>query len=216
MTRPLGRLVRHDERSRAYPAMRSSAIVTTVHQRRAPILDQGDVGSCTGNALAGLLGTEPFATARDVDVDEALALDIYSRATHLDRVRGVYPPTDTGSSGLAVAKAAKQMGLVSAYRHAFGLAHALGALVVAPVIIGIDWFSSFDDPGPHGLLTITYGATVRGGHEVVLDRVDTVAGTVGGANSWGPGWGDHGRFTMTWATLGALLQRDGDVTAIDP
>ncbi|MFC4587824.1 hypothetical protein [Sphaerisporangium corydalis] len=29
-------------------------------ERALPILDQGDLGSCTGNAAAGALGTAPY------------------------------------------------------------------------------------------------------------------------------------------------------------
>jgi hypothetical protein len=33
---------------------------TKVWTRRIPVLDQGDLGSCTGNAATGVLGSEPF------------------------------------------------------------------------------------------------------------------------------------------------------------
>jgi hypothetical protein len=59
----LGRHVEHDPRSRAYavsedllPGSYSSA----VHQVRIPVLDQGDLGSCTGNAAEALAGSDPL------------------------------------------------------------------------------------------------------------------------------------------------------------
>ena len=69
-------------------------------------------------------------------------------------------------------KAAKQLGLISSYRHAFGVEHALEALVLRPVITGIRWYTSFDTPDSNGLVEIASGATVRGGHEIVADEID--------------------------------------------
>lgn len=216
--RPLGRLVRHDPRSRAFPA-RTKSLRTVTHRRTAPILDQGDVGSCTGNAMAGALACKPLA-GKGTKVNEALALKLYSRATRLDRFLGVYPPTDSGSSGLAVAKAAKEFGYITGYGHAFGLDHALGALSKGPLLIGIPWYSSLDHPDDAGLVTIDADAQVRGGHEVVLRHLNLDRGLVGGDNSWGRAWGASGPeglggwFTMTFLTLDRLLSEQGDATQL--
>ena len=99
--RRLGRHIEHDERSRAYPAARAPKVVSVAHARHCAPFDQGQTGSCTGNAEAGLLMTDPlFVTGRCLSESDAVAL--YEQATHLDRVKGIYPPDDTGSSGLAV------------------------------------------------------------------------------------------------------------------
>ena len=63
-----------------------------------------------------------------------------------------------------VCKAGKDLGLISSYKHAFGIQHALQALVLRPVITGIKWYTSFDTPDPNtGLVELASGATVRGG-----------------------------------------------------
>jgi hypothetical protein len=56
----LGRHVQHDPRSLRYAhgVLPKTAIKTVDWTRRAPIFDQGQLGSCTGNAAAGLLGTD--------------------------------------------------------------------------------------------------------------------------------------------------------------
>ncbi len=136
---------------------------------------------------------------------------LYSAATHIDRIPGHYLPDDTGSTGLAVAHAAKLAGLVAKYSHAFSLHAALASLGRAPVIIGIPWFEGFDSPvGPHAELQIA--GSVRGGHEVCLLGIDVEEKTVRGVNSWGASFGDHGYFTMTFDTLGELLANSGDCT----
>ena len=112
-----------------------------------------------------------------------------------------------------VCKAAKQLNLIASYKHAFGLQHALEALVLRPVITGISWYTSFDTPDPTtGLVEIAPGATVRGGHEIVADEIDAENELVWFWNSWGTQFGLGGRFCMKFATWGQLLENQGDVT----
>ncbi|HKT01661.1 MAG TPA: hypothetical protein VJT31_19220 [Rugosimonospora sp.] len=210
----LGRNIDHDDRSKAFPAM-VAALQTARHERRCPPFDQGQLGSCTGNAMAGALMTDPlYQPGRDLS--EKDAVELYAEATRLDRFPGVYPPDDTGSSGLAVAKAAKREGYISAYRHAFGLQQALGALVVGPVITGVKWYSSFDQPLATGEVQITADAFVRGGHEFEVNGIDVENRRVWCVQSWGPTWGGlgDGTFWMSWDTWDKLLQEQGDVVQL--
>jgi hypothetical protein len=160
--------------------------------------------------MAGCLATGPHFQSGRV-VNEDLAVQIYSLATRLDAIPDHYPPADTGSSGLAAAKAAARMKLIHAYHHAFSLHGALSALAnVGPTIAGMNWYEGFDKPvGPKAELQIAGG--VRGGHEVELLAIDVDVQLVRGCNSWGPDWGDHGYFTMSFATFERLLAEQGDV-----
>lgn len=224
----LGRGVLHDPRSLDFlvEAADPSTLTSVRHERYIPVLDQGDLGSCTGNAAEGACGTgalylalngstaQPWAT--DGGYDEQQAVQLYSAATRLDDVDGSYPPDDTGSSGLAVAKACKAAGLISGYRHATSLAAALTALSQGPIIAGINWYDSFDEPGDGGLIAITKGAQVRGGHEICVDELDVETQTIGFTNSWGESWGDRGRAYLRWEDFDRLLKEDGDVTVFVP
>lgn len=224
----LGRHVRHDPRSLnyLYPAHEVSTLASVRHERHVPVLDQGNLGSCTGNAAEGCIGTGAFLAAvsdtnaakptADADKDENQAVALYSAATKLDDYRGTYPPTDTGSDGLSVAKAAQAAGLISGYTHCTDLDSALKALSQQPVITGVNWYSSFDEPDADGLVKITADAYVRGGHEFVLDELDVERQLVGATNSWGTGFGVNGRFYLSWSDLGRLLSEQGDVTAFVP
>src|ERR1035438_10050743 len=112
-----------------------------------------------------------------------------------------------------VCKAAKQLGWITTYQHAFGIQHALEALVLLPVITGVGWYTSFDTPDPTtGLVEIATGATVRGGHEVVADAIDADKQLVWFWNSWGPTFGLGGRFCMSFSTWEQLLSEQGDAT----
>lgn len=217
--RPLGRIVQHDPRSRAYGVAKSSTPLHSVmHTSSIGILDQLKLGSCTGNATVGALGCDPFYATLPGwgELDEALAIAIYSAATRLDDIPGEYKPTDTGSSGLGAAKAAKAAGLISGYQHAFSIDEALSALMDGPVITGVNWYSSFDRPDANGLIAIDAGATVRGGHEFAAVGYDAQSNLVSFRNSWGPGWGKDGTFCMTVATWTRLLDEQGDVTVFVP
>jgi hypothetical protein len=140
------------------------------------------------------------------------AVKIYETATK----RADYPfrsDAVSGSSGLMACKAACELGLIQSYTHAFGIEHALEALVLRPVMTGVKWYSSFDFPhADTGLVEITPDASVRGGHEVLAYGIDADAQLVWFWNSWGPHYGLEGRFCMTYETWDHLLTDKGDVT----
>jgi hypothetical protein len=211
--RRLGRHVEHDERSKAFAVERAPTLKSARYERHCAPYDQGALGSCTGNAMAGLLMTSPFWTPGR-SLTEADAVRLYSEATELDSIKGIYPPDDTGSSGLAVAKAARKEGFIKAYYHAFGLDHVLGALSLRPGILGINWYSSFDVPTSSGECALTADAWVRGGHEVEMFAIDVEQKRVWCYQSWGLTWGglQNGTFWFAFGTLGRLLSEQGDAT----
>lgn len=220
----LGRTVWHDERSRQHPAAWHR--LRSVEWPLAPgaqVLDQGRLGSCTANALCHALNTEHGVQARGLRGRGALltednARDIYSAATVIDPYPGTWPPTDTGSSGLAVCKVARTEGLIRRYRHAFSLQGALRALSGSPCIIGVGWREAMFTPITHpelGALLQVAGPVV-GGHEVCLDALDVERRLVRVLNSWSDAWGWQGRAWLSWDDLGALLADEGDCTVPVP
>jgi hypothetical protein len=211
VTGSLGRLVEHDPASRSYQAARATTALKKVSWVRVGgPFDQGDLGSCTGNAVAGVMNTRPFHNATKPLLAETDAVKLYELATRLDNAPGQYPPDDTGSSGLAACKAAKRLGYITGYRHAFGIQHALEALQLGPVITGVNWYEGFDKPLPSGLVEIT--GQVRGGHEFEVYGYDPATDLCWAWNSWGKSWGYRGRFCFTSKTWGQLLAERGDVT----
>ena len=213
MSGALGRHVEHDPASRGFavPLEQPAPLQSVRWARRSPVFDQGQVGSCTGNAAAGWLATDNAQRPGQEGLTETHAVTIYSKATHLDRVKGIYPPTDTGSSGLAACKAMVRLGLTAGpYRHAFGLGHALHALQTGPALVGMTWLTGCDTPDPSG--RVHYTGTVRGGHEILADGYDADLGLVHFTNSWGPSWGKDGTFCMSVEDFGKALADHGDVT----
>lgn len=223
----LGRHIRHDDASRAfaYPTA-GLTLQSAKHTRRIPVLDQGQLGSCTGNAGIGACGTDPLYASVPSRVqpllvvqgayslNEAGAVALYSAATKLDDAPGSYPPNDTGSDGLSVAKALVQAGMISGYQHTFALDAALLALGQTPVITGVSWYEQMFTPDADGRLRIV--GALAGGHEFVVDEIDTSLGRVWMTNSWGTGWGIGGRAYLTFEDWGTLLADQGDVTVFTP
>ena len=213
----LGRNVRHDSRNWLYPHRASGrALTSQLWPRHVAILDQGAVGSCTGNMMVGALGTGPLFTALSAGpaypvLDEALALKIYSAAETLDG-DGPYPPNDNGSSGPSVDQVARTMGFISGYTHAFDLNSLLDALEDGPAGIGCNWYDSMDSPDSSGLVVISPAAQIRGGHEFLARGKDVDKQLLHFDNSWGTGYGVKGSFSMSYATMERLLAEQGDVT----
>lgn len=230
---PLGRHVQLDERSRMYQvqAKATSALKTVAHTRYVPILDQSNLraqgvnlsgspdalNSCTGNAGIGAVGSLPLyikqplslrRQLRDPKSAEAQAVDLYAEATELDEFPETYPPTDDGSSGLGIAKALINKGIITSYDHAFDLQALLTALQTSPVLFGINWYESMFDAHPDG--TVEISGAIAGGHEVIIDAIFMEAQKLRIANSWSPTWGDEGCFFLTFDQADRLLSEQGD------
>ena len=212
----LGRHVNHDPRSLLFKVPETATPTTVFWDRKVPVFDQGNLGSCTGNAAAGVLGTSPFYETLPSGFldDENEAVALYSEATKLDGYSGSYPPDDTGSDGLSVAKAAQKAGLISAYQHITSIGGAHTAIQAGPFITGVNWYSSMDNPTRDGLVVVS--GTVRGGHEFVCHGYDAGKDLWWFTNSWGTGWGANGRFCMSTASFSRLLSEQGDATTFLP
>jgi len=205
-----GRYVHHDPRSRNFVAELESVVAprTWPLNPGAQVLDQGQIGSCTANAVVDALN----CTAGQPFRDETVAQRLY----HVETVNEgqPWPPNDPGGSGLEVCKAAVQLGLIKSYGHVFSASQALQALMLRPLITGIPWFSSFDHPNATGVVKLTSTATIRGGHEIAVVGWD--GKRVWFQNSWGPGWGASGRFAMSLSDWQHCLDQQGDVTVPVP
>lgn len=207
----LGRHVEHDERSRAFALVPvATKPVTLQWPIDTPILDQGQVGSCTGNALAQWLNTRFAKQGTDRVLTELHALKLYSAATRRDNIPGAYPPDDTGSSGLAVCKAGVSAGYLHGYKHVFGFKALLLALQHTPVIVGTDWYEGMFTPDKAGLLSVT--GAIAGGHEYLVRGCDVERKRIIMTNSWSGSWGIHGSAYISFTDFERLLAASGDVT----
>ena len=222
----LGRNMWLDARSLAHMVENSveamSGPIRSVEWERVlAVLDQGQVGSCTGNAGTGALGTRPFydridpsklPSMTDAADAENFAVDLYEDATKVDAYPGTYPDQDTGSSGLAICKVLKTRGIITGYRWARSPYGFLRLLQDGPVLQGMPWYKAFFDPDGKGFIDASptwEGSGVAGGHEVEaigveIDENDVFDSVITYVNSWGTSWGDGGRFRMRLRTYEKL------------
>lgn len=217
----LGRHVRHDSRSRAFAYQPTSTTLrSAIHQRRIPVLDQGSLGACVAYSSAGALGTDPhFDLLADTLIHsygDEFCRALYHDLTAADDYAGTWPPDDTGSDGLTAGQVLLARKYISSYQHTFTTNDALLALGDLPLITGINWYSSMDEPLSTGEVRVTSQAYVRGGHEVEGSEIDVENRRVWFWNSWGTGFGVGGRFWMSFDTWDRLLHEQGDVTIFMP
>ena len=227
----LGRHLELDARSLAFQvdlAQQQKPIKPAEWKPAIPTLDQSHLGSCTGNAgtyhLSALYGAANLSaiklagktlSATNATANEQFAVEVYHEATIKDGVPGNYPPTDTGSSGLGVAKALKAANLISKYVWATN-ARAFGALLqTAGCIIGVPWYEAWFTPDAHGFVDSGNWAAsgVAGGHEIYVEALESWSDTdpsqsvIRFHNSWNDSWGDHGCGRLRFSTYHQLMSQ---------
>lgn len=219
----LGRQKVHDERSRAFAA-RQKVDRSTWRDKSIRIYDptpnpNQEVGCCTGVAKAvqfNAVGNRKTGIVLDM-VD---ALIIYARNTELDPFPGTfyYDPRngawtgdDTGSSGLASAKSAQDMGIGGEYRWRFDGADGVIQEVMAGnvVSVGTWWYwdmftASAGSVGGVPVVKATGGQA--GGHQYVIRGYDKRRDQIIG-RCW---WGGFRDFRMDRTAFDTLLRDGGD------
>lgn len=210
----LDRLRQFDEKSRGFRAVEG---LDNKKKRgytwRVPKwLDQGQEGACVGFAFGH------DAIARPVSVsnvsDEYARNRIYWRAQEIDPwVGGSYPgasPVYEGTSVLAGAKAAQELGHFDRYEWAFSVDEMVLALgYKGPAVIGIDWMSGMFDTDIDGFVHAT--GYVAGGHAILVKAVNFKKGFFVLRNSWGSEWGDEGDCKISFDDMAKLLSQQGEV-----
>ncbi|MFG2677062.1 hypothetical protein [Streptomyces sp. NPDC048445] len=188
--------------------------------------DVDALSSCTGNAGTALLSvllSKEQANAAGLNTDDAaaaehFAIGLYADATARDEWRDAqWPIQDVGSSGLGVAKALRDRGLIDQYGHATTAEELCALLQTGPVLMGMSWFDSFSAPDGRGFIdsdSAWADSALQGGHEVCVTALEEVAMIDGDLvpehtvlrfrQSWGASWGDHGEGRMRLSTYEAM------------
>lgn len=185
--------------ARLYPAPK--APLRSVMHAHGPVLNQGQIGCCTGNDVIDCLNAAPLLEG---PFDEQDARGVYSLATRIDNIPGQWPPDDTGSTNIAAAKAAVRLGLASGYTHCQTFEHFLAALVLQPVMFASEWTADMFHPAPDGQVRPT--GPVQGGHSYAAIGLDVEQERVWFLNSWGSSWGVGGTFWLSFADAASLQE----------
>jgi hypothetical protein len=178
-------------------------------------LDQGQTGTCVGQAWRNFLrcapmqlekgGPSPYSIYREAVKRDPWA-DNDDEASLPDRDPGM----DSGTSVRAGAQALESMGHLRSYVWAFELQPAIEwVLTTGPVVLGTNWYSSFR-PDEDGVVRITPTATPIGGHAYLWRGADTKRALALCSNSWGEAWGKSGEFYLPFRDLERLIHENGE------
>jgi C1A family cysteine protease len=221
-----------DSRDYIYQPVALSVTPSTVDLRTqypTPVEDQGQLGSCTGNAIAEAIEIIDRKNGKNTEVSR-LFIYYYERllegtvnydngAYIRDGIRACYTygaPLEslwpyniskfkTAPSSAAVQDAARRK--VTLYERATDFNACINALANGyPVVIGFTVYSSFDS-GNWWYTTAnmpypnTRSERVLGGHAVLLVGYNNATQRFIVKNSWGTSWGDRGYFYMPYQVI---------------
>jgi hypothetical protein len=180
-------------------------------------LNQGKTGTCVGHAWRNFLRAAPV----QLNAGGPSAFDIYRGAVAVDEwssndKEATLPDGDprlkSGTSVRAGAKSVTAKGHLKSYLWAFALQPAIEwVLTEGPVVLGTDWWSSFEQPDDEGIVQIKANATNDGGHSYLWRGVDTKRGLALCTNSWGDNWAKSGDFYLPLRDLERLISDNGEV-----
>ncbi|VBB05746.1 cysteine peptidase histidine active site [Lucifera butyrica] len=203
----------------------------------SPVVDQGELGSCTANAIASGLREYLLLKAKQVWValsrlflyyEERLlegTVEEDSGATIRDGMKvlktiGVCPETDypydiakfTDPPTEQALEDAKQY-TISEYHRVTSLTKLKTALAEEqPVVIGFYVYSSFesDEVAATGIVPMpnTWKEELLGGHAVLVVGYDDAKEWAIVRNSWGENWGDKGYFYLPYKYWSSGLVTD--------
>lgn len=192
------------------------------------IEDQGNLGSCTGNAVAGAIEYLARRNNSGIDVSR-LFIYYYTRliegtvnydsgAYIRDSIKASYAygapleslwPYDitkfrSKPSTGAIADGAKRK--VTLYERAISFDACINAIASGfPVVVGFLVYSSFESRAVYKTGMMPYPNVAResllGGHAVLLVGYNNSTKRFIARNSWGPYWGDRGYFYMPYDVI---------------
>lgn len=210
----LGRNKVHDPASKGFP-MGATIDKDTWKNKSIRIFDPRRNpnqchGECTGCANAMMLNSVG-SRAKGVVLGMDYAHKVYSWASANDPWDGSWPPTDTGSSGLAAAKAAQVFGTGGEYRWIFGGADEVIQTVMngRAVSCGTWWHEGMMRADQMRRIFPT-GPRV-GGHQFIVrgyhERMDSAI-----VRCW---WGSYRDVLLQRTALNDLLLAGGDAHVQD-
>lgn len=202
------------------------------HERNVAQYDQGQVGSCTGNACDGAICTQPGTdTSR---CGESFAVQAYQGGTCVDNgcslakctcsgcPRAYCPTTganDNGSTGSSVFTWMKANGWITDFVTADTESDLTAGVQKTACTIGINFPYSMETIGSTCQAVVNAASGIAGGHEIEIVGLQIMPD---GSkrwwfdNSWGI-WGckdSKGYYGFAWISnddlFGSVLQMDGD------
>jgi hypothetical protein len=176
-------------------------------------LDQGQFGTCVGNAFAHRIADNPVP---EVGIDETYARQLYLDASGDTTYQ-------RGTSGLAACRVLKTRGTISQYHWVSSPDELVNTVLeLGSVCFGVNWLYSMFSPKleyGNSYIKVTESSGLAGGHELLLNGINLhpAAGPpfYRLKNSWGTTWGHGGTARIACADLDSLIfEQNGDAVLV--
>lgn len=182
------------------------------------ILDQGEEGTCVGHGWAAWHNCKPKGNVNQVD--HSYALSWYDAATLIDEWPDNDLDREAGTSVRAGARVGVERSLLDEYVWASGLDEINAWLLgKGPLVLGVRWWRSLDDPTPDGFLRVDPDSGTRGGHCLLCHGIGS-EGNYHLQQSWGYDYVDEGTARMRpvdmqrWISGGGFVAAAGVQTSV--
>lgn len=219
----LGRLaLPRDERDYRLETILQRTTATRKYWYRPLVLDQGDTGTCEGNAWTAWLADGPITHPDITALDNEATGEAYARQLYLDATGDT--SLDQGAYTRQVVRILVERGLVGSYYRASSVEEVVQAiLTIGPVCFGSPWYRSMDyviSEFDNVYLKVDESSGIRGGHEYVLDGVNLAPAEgppyVRLHNSWSSEWAHMGTARVSIDDLHALYVGDAFIASEVP
>jgi C1A family cysteine protease len=218
-----------DQRDHPYQVTNGTqSSIIDLRQYCTAIEDQGQLGSCTGNAIAGAIELLHKKQNRIIDVSRLFiyyherllegTVNYDSGAYIRDGIKACYKygaPKEnlwpyninmfrTAPPKAALADASKRK--ITSYQRAGDFNQVMDAITSGyPVVVGFNVYASFEKPevAKTGIMPYPNAGNEQllGGHAVLLVGYNKDNKTFIARNSWGTRWGDKGYFYMPFLVI---------------
>lgn len=223
----LGRRISLDENDKKFLVRRRLAAAADVSLPRRKTwriggksLDQGSTGTCVGHAWKNFLRCAPIRTEIG-----PTPWDIYRKAISVDEwtdndaeiIDINNANLQSGTSVRAGAQTMIEFGRLKSYLWAFDLQSVIEwVLTQGPLVLGINWYSTFNNPDHEGIIKLSETSTILGGHAILCRGINLKTSLATLENSWGDTWGKSGACYIPLSTLERLIHEQGECcTAIE-
>lgn len=196
-------------RPTAYPAYRYYRVPDTMP------LNQGETGTCTAHSAVGFELCAPMMTLTPDD-----PFDLYRETVGSDEFTEndfeVNAPVDELQSGTTVRATVQTMrrrGRIKNFVWANNADDAAAWLLLSKgtIMFGTDWHYGMSDLDSKFYANLTGG--VAGGHAYLCIGYSRVLKAFRCINSWGPTFGQHGRFWIRHDDMNKLMRANGEACA---
>ena len=183
---------------------RDTAITQRLWGFNKPALDQGVHPWCGGFSMAHY----GICLPTESDYEFADGKNFYDRCKDFD----LQPGMQNGTSVRTIANVGRNLGMWSNYAFATDVKTIYDWILNSgPIILGTNWYNNMFVPDADHIIHCI--GDLAGGHAWVGIGVDLNLGFIDGLTSWGPDFGDNGRFRIPLDEFWGLFAKQGEAIA---